>query len=121
MAPPTRTPRSKWIEQGLKALAGGGPDAVLIETLAQALGVSKGDFYGHFDDRRALLTEMLDAWERRSTDEVLERVEDEGGDSRTKVRRAGALTFSKDLLAIDLVPSTARRYSNSPSTRILAP
>jgi len=102
MAPPTRTPRSKWIEQGLRALAAGGPDAVRIETLAQALGVSKGGFYWHFGDRRALLAEMLDTWERRSTDEVLERVEGEGGDPRTKVQRAGALTFSKDLLAIDL-------------------
>jgi hypothetical protein len=32
----------------------------------------------------------------------LQRVEGEGGDPRTKVQRAGALTFSKDLLAIDL-------------------
>jgi len=46
---------------------------------------------------------MLDTWERRSTEEVIERVESEGGDARTKARRAGALTFSSDgLLAIDL-------------------
>jgi AcrR family transcriptional regulator len=102
MAPPTRTPRSKWIEEGLRALAAGGPDAVRIEPLARALGVTRGGFYWHFDDRRALLEEMLDTWERRSTDEVIERVEREGGDPMTKVRRAGALTFSSDLLPIDL-------------------
>ena len=28
MAAPTRTPRSKWIDAGLRALAAGGPDAV---------------------------------------------------------------------------------------------
>lgn len=38
----TRTPRDKWIEEGLRALAAGGPEAVRIEVLAQALGVSKG-------------------------------------------------------------------------------
>jgi AcrR family transcriptional regulator len=98
-----RTPRSKWIEEGLRALAAGGPDAVRIESLAQALGVTKGGFYGYFDDRRALLDEMLDTWERRSTEEVIERVESKGGDARTKARRAGTLTFSSDgLLAIDL-------------------
>ena len=98
-----RTPRSRWIDEGLRALAAGGPDAVRIELLADALGVSKGGFYGYFDDRRALLDEMLDTWERRSTEEVIERVESEGGDARTKARRAGALTFSSDgLLAIDL-------------------
>ena len=55
MAAITRTPRSRWIEEGLLALAAGGPDAVRVEALAQALGVTKGGFYGHFADRNALL------------------------------------------------------------------
>ena len=55
MAPPTRTPRNRWIEEGLRALGDGGPEAVRIESLAQALGVSKGGFYWHFKDRQALL------------------------------------------------------------------
>jgi AcrR family transcriptional regulator len=102
MAPPTRTPRRAWIEEGLRALAAGGPDAVRVDALAQVLGVTRGGFYWHFADRRALLEEMLDTWERASTDEVLERVEQQGGDARAKVRRAGALTFSDWLLPIDL-------------------
>ena len=107
---PTRTPRSAWIDAGMRALAAGGPDAVRIEPLAQALGVTRGGFYWHFKDRQALLDELLDAWERRSTDEVLERVEREGGDPRAKVRRAGMLTFSRDLLPIDLaIRDWARR------------
>ena len=106
----TRTPRSSWIEEGLRALAAGGPDAVRVEVLAQALGVTKGGFYGHFADRNALLREMLDTWERESTDDVLERVERRGGDARAKLRRAGALTFSAELLPIDLaVRHWARR------------
>jgi AcrR family transcriptional regulator len=110
MAAPTRTPRSAWVEAGLRALADGGPDAVRIEPLAQALGVTRGGFYWHFDDRRAFLDELLDTWERRSTDEVIERVEGEGGDPAAKARRAGALTFSDQLLRIDLaVRDWARR------------
>jgi AcrR family transcriptional regulator len=106
----TRTPRSRWIEEGLRALAAGGPDAVRVEVLAQALGVTKGGFYGHFADRNALLQEMLDTWERKSTDDVLERVERQGGDARAKLRRAGALTFSTELLPVDLaVRDWARR------------
>lgn len=102
MASPLRTPRETWIETGLRALAAGGPDAVRIDVLAKALGVTRGGFYWHFHDRQALLDAMLDSWERKSTDEVLERVEREGGDPKARARRAGALTFSDELLPIDL-------------------
>jgi AcrR family transcriptional regulator len=107
----TRTPRSSWIHEGLRALAAGGPDAVRIEPLAQSLGVTKGGFYWHFDDRRALLEEMLDAWEREGVDEVIERVEAEPGDARAKLRRLFALARSSgDVLKVDLaVRDWARR------------
>lgn len=105
-----RTPRHRWIDAGLQVLATGGPDAVQIESLARSLGVSKGGFYGYFADRPALLTEVLDAWEARSTDQVLAQVEQEGGDARTRARRAAELTFSPELRPIDLaVRDWARR------------
>jgi AcrR family transcriptional regulator len=103
MAAPTRTPRSTWIAEGLRALAAGGPDAVRIEPLAQALGVTRGGFYWHFDSRRALLEEMLDTWERVGVDEVIERVEGEGEDPRARLRRLFAIgASSDDVLRIDL-------------------
>jgi AcrR family transcriptional regulator len=92
----TRTPRIGWINTGLRALAAAGPDAVRIESLAQALGVSKGGFYWHFDGRPALLEEMLDQWERVMIDEVIERVEDEPScDARAKLRRLFALATDR--------------------------
>jgi len=108
----TRTPRKKWIDEGLEALAAGGPDAVRIESLARALGVTKGGFYGYFDDRGALLAEMLDAWERTSVDEVIERVEGGGGDAKQKLHRLSALAVERggEPLRIDLaVRDWARR------------
>ncbi|MGP3988421.1 TetR/AcrR family transcriptional regulator [Streptomyces sp. 3N207] len=106
-----RTPRDRWIEEGLRALAAGGPDAVRVEALAKSLGVTKGGFYGYFADRDALLEAMLDTWERESIDEVIDRIEREGGDPKTKIQRAGMLTFSDDrLLPIDLaIRDWARR------------
>ncbi|MFI0372096.1 TetR/AcrR family transcriptional regulator [Actinomadura sp. 1N219] len=107
----TRTPRDRWIEEGLRALAAGGPDSVRVEVLAKRLGVTKGGFYGYFADRDALLEAMLDGWERESVDDVIDRVEREGGDPKTKIQRAGGLTFSSDrLLPIDLaIRDWARR------------
>ncbi|MFI5714677.1 TetR/AcrR family transcriptional regulator [Nocardia sp. NPDC051750] len=105
-----RTPSADWIDEGLRALARGGPDAVRVEALAKTLGVTKGGFYGYFADRNTLLEAMLDTWERRSVDEVLDRVARDGGDARTKIQRAGALTLSAELLPIDLaIRDWARR------------
>jgi AcrR family transcriptional regulator len=109
MAAPTRTPRSEWIKQGLRALAAGGPDAVRIEPLAQALGVTRGGFYWHFSDRNALLEEMLDTWERATTEEVAERLEREGGDAGARLRRLLALTSSSVLKTDLAVRDWARR------------
>lgn len=112
MAPPTRTPRNRWIEEGLSALAAGGPDAVRIESLAQALGVSKGGFYWHFSDRQSLLEEMLDAWECTWVDEVIEAVEAKGDDARSRLRRLFALAAASgaELLKIELaIRNWARR------------
>jgi AcrR family transcriptional regulator len=111
MAAPTRTARTAWIEEGLRALGVGGPDAVRIEALAQALGVTKGGFYWHFDGRPALLEEMLDAWERVGVDEVITLVEAGGGDARAKLRRLFGIAVSiQDLVQVELaIREWARR------------
>jgi AcrR family transcriptional regulator len=108
----TRTPRGSWIDEGLRALGGGGPEAVRIEPLARALGVSKGGFYWHFDDRQSLLGEMLDAWERTGVDEVIEAIGAGGGDARAKLRRLFALAAASggELLKVELaIRDWARR------------
>ncbi|MFF8839642.1 TetR/AcrR family transcriptional regulator [Streptomyces sp. NPDC015130] len=110
-----RTPRGRWIEEGLRALAAGGPEAVRIEPLAQALGVSKGGFYGYFANRDTLLAEMLDTWEREVADAVIERIESGGGDARARLGRL--FEFVQDVadgpvtgIAVDLaVRDWARR------------
>ena len=111
MAAPTRTARTSWIEEGLRALGVGGLDAVRIEKLAQALGVTKGGFYARFGDRGALLEEMLDTWERVGVDAVIERVEGGGGDARAKLGRLFALAGTGgDLMKIELaIRDWARR------------
>jgi AcrR family transcriptional regulator len=117
MAAPTRIPRSRWIEQGLRALAAGGPDAVRIEPLARALGVTRGGFYWQFSDRRALLEEMLDSWERATTGDVIERLEREGGDPGAKLRRLFALT-SPRVVQTDLAIRDWARHDPAVAERL---
>jgi AcrR family transcriptional regulator len=116
-----RTPPSSWIDEGLRALAAGGPDAVRIEPLARALGVTKGGFYWHFEDRRALLEEMLDAWEQTTVDEVIERVESEGGDARARLRRLfvlGSSSEARRLLKTDLAVRDWARHDDKVAERL---
>jgi AcrR family transcriptional regulator len=107
----TRTPRGRWIEEGLRALAAGGTDVVRVESLAQTLGVTKGGFYWHFRDRQALLEAMLDAWEETLVDRAIQTADLGGGSGRTRLRRLfAAAGGSDDLLDLELsVRDWARR------------
>jgi len=72
---PERLSAAAWTDKATEALAKRGVAAVRIEPLARALGVTKGSFYWHFADRRALLDAVLEEWERRATTQVIEAVE----------------------------------------------
>jgi AcrR family transcriptional regulator len=58
----TRLDAEAWIDAALDMLAEGGIDAVRVEPLAKVLGITKGSFYWHFADRRALIDAMLESW-----------------------------------------------------------
>ncbi|MGH3508366.1 MAG: TetR/AcrR family transcriptional regulator [Nocardioidaceae bacterium] len=82
----SRLKRDDWAEAALEVLASGGVSAVAVEPLAQSLGTTKGSFYWHFKARQDLVKAALALWERRSTDEVIARVEASGGTAEERVR-----------------------------------
>ncbi len=87
----------------MRALAEGGPDAVRVEALAKGLGVSKGGFYWHFEDRRALIEEALDSWEKSGTEDVIATVDSGPADPREKLRRLFELApAARGLFAVEL-------------------
>ncbi|WP_419994689.1 TetR/AcrR family transcriptional regulator [Streptomyces boninensis] len=106
-----RTPRQRWIEEGLRALGeGGGPDAVRIDALATTLGVTRGGFYGFFGSRQALLDEMLAYWEREVTDELVARVEEEGDDdAKAQLRQLFEIVDTGDGLTTEVTTDLAIR------------
>lgn len=119
MPAPSRTPRTSWIEEGLRALGVGGLDAVRIEKLAETLGVTKGGFYGQFDDRNALLGEMLNTWERVGVDAVIDGVEREGRDARGRLRRLFEITSSSaHLMKVEFAIREWARRDEAVATRL---
>ncbi len=117
LAAPTQIPRSTWIREGLRALARGGPDAVRIELLARALGVTRGGFYWQFADRGELLEAMLDNWERATTQQVIERLDQAGWDAAGKLGRLLALT-SPSVVMTDLAIRDWARYDPAVAARL---
>lgn len=51
-----------WISAAREVLIREGAERVLVEPLAEKLGVSRGSFYWHFADRSALLEALLELW-----------------------------------------------------------
>ncbi len=70
-----RLSKEDWVQGAFEVLVGKGIDQVKISPLATALKVTKGSFYWHFKDRRALLDAMLDAWYQQKTLDVITLVD----------------------------------------------
>ena len=76
----------KWAEAALDAIATSGVAQLSIESLARALGVTKGSFYWHFANRSALIKAAVTLWAQRETEDVLARLDREP-DPRKRIER----------------------------------
>ena len=91
-----RLSRDAWLQRALEVLREEGIQGVRIERLARDLGVTKGSFYWHFEDRDDLWRSILEFWSEKYTDTVVEneafRGEDPAADllaAMSKVRKEG--------------------------------
>lgn len=62
-----------WVKAAQMLMAREGVSAVAVEPLAQTLGVTKGSFYWHFENRDALIQAALEAWEQDQSTDVVTR------------------------------------------------
>ncbi len=75
-----------WLVAALDEIAGHGVHALAVEPLARRLGVTKGSFYWHFENRDALLKGAIELWEKQEQEtlfDVVEPIED----PRERLRR----------------------------------
>ena len=78
--------REEWITAAFGALCEGGIEALRVEPLAARLGVTKGSFYHHFENRRALHLALLAEWERLGTDRIIDEVSDAADGPEDRLR-----------------------------------
>lgn len=90
-APPTPAEKQRtltaeeWTDAALWSMQDG-VDGVAVESIARALGVTKGSFYWHFADRAALITAALERWEQLATRVVIAEL-DQIPDPRERLRQ----------------------------------
>ncbi|WP_222851679.1 TetR/AcrR family transcriptional regulator [Phytoactinopolyspora mesophila] len=70
-----RLTASDWAQAALTAIGEGGLAAVAVEPLATRLGATKGSFYWHFQNRKALIEAALRLWEREHTEMIISAME----------------------------------------------
>jgi AcrR family transcriptional regulator len=74
----TRLDKTDWLDFALKELAEKGHDALKAQTLAAAMGVTRGSFYWHFEDLEAFKHDLIGHWTDRTTGELVHAVVREG-------------------------------------------
>ena len=97
-----RLSREEWLRKALDVLAAEGASRLNIQSLAEALGVSRGSFYWHFEDRSDFVHALLDYWHAEYTQPVPDMVNAEGGTGRDKFRRFMRVIHENDLARFDM-------------------
>jgi AcrR family transcriptional regulator len=69
-----------WIDLGLRTLAKHGFTALKADSLAKAIGVSRGSFYWHFADLGAFRAAILNRWREIAAERIIADVEADRGD-----------------------------------------
>jgi AcrR family transcriptional regulator len=62
-----RISKDQWLAKALDTLGSSGVEAIKIERLAKAFGISRSGFYWHFENRQDLLEHLLDPKKRLLT------------------------------------------------------
>ena len=74
----SRLSREAWLAEALEVLAQD-PEHLRIDELADRLGVSKGSFYWHFENRSDFVIAMAEFWRDVNTTAVADTVSDQSG------------------------------------------
>jgi AcrR family transcriptional regulator len=73
--------RTDWIQAGLAAVAGDGPNGLRIDALCRRLGVSKGSFHHHFAGSGDFKKTVLAAYETLVVEALDQAIDDTAADS----------------------------------------
>jgi AcrR family transcriptional regulator len=94
-----RLTKADWIRRGLRTLASEGANALKVGPMATKLKVSRGSFYWHFRDIADFRAQLLAGWQARTTDRVIEDLEER--DEPDRLRRLLQRAFGGGRRSLD--------------------
>ncbi len=97
-----RVSRFDWLNAGMRSLNAHGVEGIRVERLASSLGVAKSGFYYHFLDRNDYLGQLLEHWDRVSTESGLSDVRVMRGTPKRRLSRIMQLVEVADLPSYDI-------------------
>jgi AcrR family transcriptional regulator len=97
-----RLNRQDWLENALTVLSKQGRAGLSIQSLCEALGVSRGSFYWHFKDRNDFIHALLEYWYEEYSASVPAAVERDGGTAEERLARLMRLVYDQGLTRHDL-------------------
>ena len=71
-----RLSRTDWLALSMDVLSRDGAAKLNIDNLCQALGVTKGSFYAHFNDRADFVVQFVAYWGRAFTQSAVEEIDE---------------------------------------------
>ncbi len=101
-----RLSREDWLENALTVLSRKGQAGLRIEGLSAALGVSRGSFYWHFEDRDDFVHSLLEYWYEEYTAGAPAAVGRDGGSPEERLLRLMRVVHDQDLTRHDLTMRT---------------
>lgn len=67
-----------WIDAAFAQFNRGGLASIKVESIGRDLYATKGSFYWHFENRRALIDAVMARWEQRETEQIIDLAEQQG-------------------------------------------
>jgi AcrR family transcriptional regulator len=98
-----RLSREDWLEQAMQVFAKDGQAGLRIQGLCAELGVSRGSFYWHFEDREDFIHALLEYWHVEYTTKATRAVDQEGGTAEEKLAKIIHVVHDRNLTRYDLV------------------
>jgi AcrR family transcriptional regulator len=97
-----RRDKTEWLDTALEVIAREGGAKLRIDTLVKEMGVTKGSFYWHFENRDDFVMALLEHWHRASTLNVPQALQGLKGSASERLRMLITLVVEQELTRYDL-------------------